>query len=166
MHRNVTQGPTHSNESELALLPCWGWGSEVHTRVWHLLVKTQASLSTSSKGPVNICEVYGEENCQHYDRRQDGLRTLLLLWGVIILFASLWILICIIRRLLEKLISRILIMQSEISQQLTQMSVSYYWDWLPCLAFLGLFWGVGPVLTLNGPTHHISSDYRLVEQLV
>lgn len=117
------------------------------------LGKTQASLSTSSKGRVIISEVLrGWRQRSH--RPQDGLCTFLLQWGLIILFAFLWILICIIRWLLEKLISWILSVQSEISQQLTQTSVSCYQDWFPCLAFLGIFcevqcrpteWGYPPI---------------------
>lgn len=82
-------------------------------------------------------------------------------WGVIILFAFLWILICIIRWLLEKLISWILFVQSEISQQLTQTSVFHAW----------LFWGSSVRSSadrLSGGTHPPtpSAEKKLVGQLV
>lgn len=107
--------------------------------------ETQASLSTSSQGRVHIGEVVWRWKPPGFSVATAGLCALLLQWGLIILFAFLWILICIIRWLLEKLISWILFVQSEISQQLTQTSVSCYWDWFPWLAFLGLLcevqWG-------------------------
>lgn len=119
------------------------------------------------KAELLLVKCYGHEKRQRSHRPQDGLCTLLLQWGLIILFAFLWILICIIRWLLEKLISWILFVQSEISQQLTQTSVSCYQDWFPRLAFLGIFCEVQCRPTEWGyPPTPSTREERLVGQLV
>lgn len=140
---------TCTSQSPSWPLLCWGC-PQYNVPPWTLVRRHKPRLSTSSKGQVGICELPWRWKLPVIDR----LCSLLLQWGVIILFAFLWILICIIRTLLEKLISRILIMQSEKpANSFYKMPASYSPDQLiPQPGFSGaLVWS--PVPGLSEGTH-------------